>query len=108
MVPQGGDGHISNEAIMRELDQLHRSMDGLTKKLDDVVSMRLGKIEVQIATIKPENYVTQEQFKPMSRLFWFIVFSFAGIVVSAVGSLVIQQNKPISLPTAPASQGVSK
>src|SRR5262245_53608947 len=101
------NGSISNEALMRELDRLHDSVNTLNKKLDEVVVNRLRAVELQIATVKPENYVTQEQFKPMARLFWFIVFSFAGIVVSAVGSLVIQQNKlPVSSP--PSIQGTSK
>lgn len=94
MPPEGGS---SDDRLMRELDRLHTSVDNLSKKLDEVVANRLGKIEIQLASVKPENYVTQDQFKPMARLFWFIVFSFAGIVVSAVGSLVIQSK--VTVPT---------
>jgi len=96
---------ISEDHIMRELDRIHTSMNDLNRKFDDAIANRLSKLEVQMAKVQPENYVTQEQFKPMSRLFWFIVFSFAGLVVSAVGSLVVQQNKPPAISSPPAVQG---
>lgn len=83
-IPEYNNNNRRPSVVLRELDQIHASLKEINIKLDAAV--------LKSANFDPKNYVTQDQFRPMAKLFWFIVFSFAGIIVTAIGTLMIQSN----------------
>lgn len=83
-IPEYNNNNRRPSVVLRELDQIHASLKEINVKLDAV--------NLKAANFDPKDFVTQDQFKPMAKLFWFIVFSFAGIIVTAIGTLMIQSN----------------
>ena len=76
------------DPFKRELDQIHQDIASIERKLDNGIVKEITDIKVGIARINTANYVTQDQFKPVSRMVWLQMTIWVGVVIAIFGWVI--------------------
>ncbi len=87
------------DAMLRELDQIHRKIEDGHMKMNDIIAM-MAENRVQASLFKPEAYVRKEEFQPIARIVWTTATLVFGGIITAVGAFAVKHLALVGVATA--------